>query len=107
MGGLSNLQKFILSFALESQEQGKNFLRNQEILMEGWDWPPSVGGSIRATVGADNYDQAHASLSRALARLSRRRLITIWKAVGGLGTGITLSDAGVELGRRIAEGGNG
>jgi hypothetical protein len=100
MGGLSNLQKFILSFALESQEQGKNFLRSQEILMEWWGWSPPVEGSIRATVGEADYDTAHSSLSRALSRLWARRLIDIWKNVR-VGTGVSLTDAGAEEAHRI------
>jgi len=99
--GLSDLQKFILSFALESQGQGKNFLRSQEILREWWGWTPPAGGSIRATIGEDEYNSAHSSLSRALTRLWRRRLIDIWKNVAGSATGITLTDTGAEMGRGI------
>jgi hypothetical protein len=99
--GLSDLQKFILSFALENQRQGKNFLRNQEILIERWKWPHAVEDSIRGTVGKAEYNNAHASLSRALRRLWWRGLLDIWKNVAGSAIGITLTDTGEEVAWRI------
>lgn len=99
--GLSDLQKFILSYALESQEKGKNFLRNQEILREGCGWSPAAGSSIRATVEAAGYNTAHASLSRVLTRLWQRGLIEICKNITGSATAVSLTATGAEAARRI------
>jgi hypothetical protein len=49
--------------------------------------------------GRDEYDIEGASLSRAIARLWRRGLVTIYRASPSEWTGIGLTDAGIEAAR--------
>jgi len=89
---LSDFQRQILCLALE-----RRFITCDEILTEMWGFQCNEWGSRKASVGNAQYASAHASLSRSLTRLWRRRLIEYWKTLNRQKTGITLTAEGERL----------
>lgn len=80
MRGLSGLQKSILACLKDRQGRGQILITVTDLLGELWEVEDKAG-----------YNQAHASLSRALTRLWQRGLVEIWKTSKGR-TGVTLAD---------------
>ncbi|MCX5887936.1 MAG: hypothetical protein NTY36_00620 [Deltaproteobacteria bacterium] len=93
--GLSGLQKDILRLAQDSQG-----IRVRDLLEKLWGWPaqPWKDGQVfdKATIGAQEYNRGHATLSRTIERLRQRSLIRIFKDVTRYGTMISLTSAGIE-----------
>lgn len=89
---LSSTQKEILLLC-----QKKEILSVQDILHLVWGWEPQEWGSRKTTIGGREYSKIHATLSRCLARLWRRRLVKVWKCITGPGTAISLTDEGKVL----------
>ena len=98
MGGISNLQRWILLLCLEG-----GFLSTQEILSAWRDWGPAEWGYKMAAVGKREYNLGHASLSRTISRLWQRGLVVIWKNLTNSATGITLTDAGKALAQALSD----
>jgi hypothetical protein len=92
MGGLSRLQKRILSFVLREK-----FATSEEILIDLWGWPVREIGRKKPIVDKARYAAAHASLSRSLTRLWARGLIEYWRTLSHYRTAVSLTPAGKEL----------
>jgi hypothetical protein len=103
--GFSTIQIEIMGLLLHS----RGMLRVADILKALWGWQAKPGkercdgGQVftRSGIGAEEYDRAHATLSRSLERLRQRGLIRVFKDVTGAGTAVILTVAGVEVAREI------
>ncbi len=99
--GISELQAQILCFLLDNGEM----LRVRDLLSQLWG-PAGENGAhfSRTTVGAEGYDQIHATLSRSCERLRLRGLTRTFKDVAGTaGTIISLTVDGVAMAKEIME----
>jgi hypothetical protein len=96
MGGLSRLQKRILSFVLREK-----FATSEEILINLWGWPARELGHKKPIIDKARYAAAHATLSRSLTRLWARGLIEYWRTLTHYRTAVSLTTAGKELAQVI------
>ena len=99
MGGcISSLQRWILLSCLQN-----GCLSNKDILCAWFGCEPGEWRYKKGNGCWDEYNKAHASLSRSLSRLRQRNLVRIWKTLNHSATMVTLTDAGKILARNISE----
>jgi len=121
--GLSTLQKTILRMAYVNYAVGLRAADNRdvdvyfhEVLAAFWGWQPASPlrdhtGQFRPgqhfsrdAIGAERYNAAHASLSRAVVRLERRGLVTAHRGYVKW-RGIRLTPAGFDAAKDLKQAG--
>ena len=108
--GLSDLQRNILLLILEKREREGSDLPQHELLSDlaGWriDRVPELeyrGQRFsRAKIGAGKYNRVHASVSRSVARLEMRDLLTVHIWCFHNRRELSLTTSGLEVARLLA-----